>query len=79
MKKYCHFVSFSFRKILERTNETTQTDEMIGAAIAPFPLIAKTYVNWPAVSRLILIQFSVHTVNSNRKAIFVRFPARGAL
>ena len=42
---YCFLVSRSFKKILESIRETTQTDEMIGAAIAPFPLIAYTYVN----------------------------------
>ena len=36
------FVSFSFKKILDNNNETTQTQERIGAAIAPFPLIAYT-------------------------------------
>ena len=45
MNKYCFFVNFSFKKILERINDTTHTLERIGAAIAPFPLIAYTYVS----------------------------------
>ena len=41
-KKYCNFVSLSFKNILESKSDTTQTAEMIGAAIAPLPLIAYT-------------------------------------
>ena len=50
MNRYCFFVSFSFRNILDNNKETTQTEERIGAAIAPFPLMAYTYVSCPAVS-----------------------------
>ena len=42
MNKYCFFVNFSFKKILDKINDTTHTLERIGAAIAPFPLIAYT-------------------------------------
>lgn len=40
MKKYCFLVSFSLRKMRDNNNETTHTHERIGAAIAPFPLMA---------------------------------------
>ena len=42
MNKYCFFVNFSFKKILDKINDTTHTLERIGAAIAPFPLMAYT-------------------------------------
>ena len=42
INKYCFFVSFSFKKMRDNNNETTHTLERIGAAIAPFPLIAYT-------------------------------------
>ncbi len=45
MNTYCFAVSFSFRKILERISDTTHTDDMMGAAMAPFPLIAYTSGN----------------------------------
>ena len=44
-KKYCLAFNLSFRIILDNNNETTHTDDIIGAAIAPFPLMAYTYVN----------------------------------
>ena len=50
MNRYCFFVSFSFRKILDSSKDTTHTLERMGAAMAPLPLIAYTYVNCPAVS-----------------------------
>ena len=40
IKKYCFFVSFSLRNILESKSDTTHTHERMGAAIAPLPLIA---------------------------------------
>ena len=42
INKYCFFVNFSFKKILDKIKDTTHTLERIGAAIAPFPLIAYT-------------------------------------
>jgi len=42
IKKYCFALSFSFKKILDRSSDTTQTDEITGAATAPLPLMAKT-------------------------------------
>lgn len=45
MKRYCFFVNFSFKKMRDKSNDTIHTEEMIGAAIAPFPLIAYTYVS----------------------------------
>jgi len=42
INRYCFFVSFSFRKILESKRDTTHTEERMGAAMAPFPLMAYT-------------------------------------
>ena len=42
INKYCFAVSFSFKNILDKSKETTQTEDMMGAAIAPLPLIAYT-------------------------------------
>ena len=58
MNKYCFFVNFSFKKILDNIKDTTHTLERIGAAIAPFPLIAYTYVSCPAVSQIAAIYLS---------------------
>ena len=69
MNKYCFFVSFSFKKILDRIKDTTHTLERIGAAIAPFPLIAYTYVSCPAVSQIAATALSFCFGSSN----FTRF------
>lgn len=45
INKYCFADNFSFKNILDKSNDTTQTEEIIGAAIAPLPLIAYTYVS----------------------------------
>ena len=37
MNTYCLAVNFSFRKTRERSKATTQTQEIMGAAMAPFP------------------------------------------
>ena len=53
------------KKILDKINDTTHTLERIGAAIAPFPLIAYTYVNCPAVSQIAAIVLSFCFGSSN--------------
>ena len=39
---YCFLVSFYFKKILYNSNDTTHTQDKIGAAMAPLPLMAYT-------------------------------------
>lgn len=42
MNRYCLRVSFSFRKIRDSSRDTTHTQDRMGAAMAPLPLMAYT-------------------------------------